>query len=277
MSRKQRRFNDIDSLCPLLFPFLPFFHNAFYNYARARVNGSDIGNDFCVTRRFLRHALHQPDKNEGIDVMVESESILRKQIVLFGRLMHRRGLVAATDGNISVRLGPDRILITRSGINKGFLTANDLVVTDQAGKPVDDSPKPSSEILLHLKVYELRPDVEAIIHAHPPLAVALTIAGISLADPILPEVVLTMGKIPTAPYATPSSPEGPAAIENLITNHEALLLERHGSLTVGRTLERCYNLLEKIEHAAQVVLAAETVGGASRIPPEQLAKLGWSN
>jgi len=202
-----------------------------------------------------------------------TEANLRKEIVRFCRLIHRRGWIAASDGNVSARLGEDQLLVTPSGMNKGFLETDHLVVTDLAGRLLSGRGRPSSEILIHVAVYRRRPEIQAVIHAHPPLAVALTIAGVSMLEPVLPEVVITLGGIPTASYATPSSPQGPEAIRDLLDDHNALLLERHGSLTLGRSLQEAYNHLEKIEHAAQVMIAARQAGGITRIPVREVEKL----
>jgi len=209
----------------------------------------------------------------------QQEAALREEIVRICRLMWEKGFVAASDGNVSVRLGDDRLLTTPSGVSKGFLSPSHVVVTDMDGKPVrsfghgDRQLKPSSEILLHLEVYRQRPDVCAVVHAHPPLAIAFTIAGISLAQCILPEVVVNLGEVPTTAYATPATAEGPAVIRDLIRDHDALIIDRHGTVTVGQTLFDAYMKLEKVEHLAQVTLAARQLGRVSLLPPEEVRKL----
>jgi len=209
----------------------------------------------------------------------QREAALREEVVRVCRLIWEKGFVAASDGNASVRLGQDRLLVTPSGFSKGFLSPSDIVVTDMEGKPIrsfshDSSKlKPSSEILLHLEVYRQRPDVQAVVHAHPPLAIAFTIAGISLAQCVLPEVVVNLGSIPTTAYATPSTPEGPQVIRDLIRDHDALILDRHGTVTVGKTLFEAYMKLEKIEHLAQVTLAARQLGRVGLLPQAEVRKL----
>jgi L-fuculose-phosphate aldolase len=193
--------------------------------------------------------------------------------------MWEKGFVAASDGNVSVRLSADRLLATPSGVSKGFLSASDVVAIDMDGRPVrsfEDRRKetrPSSEILLHLEVYRQRPDVQAVVHAHPPLAIAFTVAGVSLAQCVLPEVVMNLGQIPTTAYATPSTPEGPVVIRDLIREHDALIIDRHGTVTVGQTLFDAYMKLEKIEHLAQVTLAARQLGRVGLLPQEEVRKL----
>ncbi len=225
-----------------------------------------------------------------------TEQLWRKEIVRVGRLLHEKGYVAATDGNVSVRLSKNRVLSTPSGFSKGFLTPEQLVVTDLEGKRVPSyepasrdpsgralrlgsgqasgrSLKPTSELLMHLEAYRQRPDVVSVIHAHPPICVALSIAGISLARCLLPEVVVTLGLIPTAEYATPSSAEGPGAIRDLIANHDALIIQRHGTLTVGQDPFDAYLKLEKVEHLANVTLILRQLGREIPLPPAEVAKL----
>ena len=178
-----------------------------------------------------------------------TEHELRREMIRVGRLIWERGFVAATDGNLSARIGANRLLVTASGMSKGFLSDEDLVIISLDGKPVSSyrgrDARPSTEIAMHLEVYRQRPDVNAVIHAHPPLATAFSIAGVSLARCVIPEVIVTMGGIPTAEYATPGTPEVPASIQGAIRDYDALILAHHGSLTVGNTLWEAYLRLEK--------------------------------
>lgn len=200
----------------------------------------------------------------------------RRNIVEVCQLMHQRGLLAARDGNVSVRVGERRLLLTPSGARKGFMAPGDMVLCDLEGKPVrGERGRPSSEAAMHVIVYRQRPDVNAIVHAHPPFAVAHTLAGISLSEPLMPEVYCELGEILTIPYTTPGTDEVPYALAEPILNHDVLLLERHGSLCVGPTLNRAYDRLEILEHAARIstiarAMAPERVSGLSR---EQLASL----
>jgi L-fuculose-phosphate aldolase len=209
----------------------------------------------------------------------QQEAELRAEVVRIGRLLWEKGFVAASEGNVSVRLGRDRMLATPSGFSKGFLTPSDVVLCNLEGQPLYSSYqrgekcKPSSEVLLHLEVYRQRPDMQAVVHAHPPLALAFTIAGISLAQCVLPEVVVNLGQVPTTAYATPSTAEGPEVIRELIRNHDALILDRHGTVTVGETLFEAYLKLEKVEHLAQVTLAARQLGRVGLLPQEEVCKL----
>jgi len=212
-----------------------------------------------------------------------TEQAWRKEIVRVCRLLHEKGYVAATDGNVSVRLGKNRILSTPSGFSKGFLAPEQLIVTDLEGKrlssysyyyePASRALKPTSELPMHLEAYRQRPDIGAVVHAHPPICVALSIADISLAKCLLPEVVVTLGLIPTTEYATPSSAEGPGVIRDLIVKHDALVIQRHGTLTVGQDPFDAYLKLEKMEHAASVTLILRQLGQETPLPPAEVAKL----
>jgi L-fuculose-phosphate aldolase len=206
-----------------------------------------------------------------------SEHEMRQEMVRIGRLMWERGYVAATDGNLSARLGGDRLLVTASGLSKGFLSNDDLVVIRLDGEPVSAyrgrGLRASSEISMHLEVYRQRPDVSAVVHAHPPLATAFSIAGVSLARCVIPEVIVTMGGIPTAEYATPGTTEVPASIRQPIRDYDALIMAHHGSLTVGRTLWEAYMRLEKVEHTAEITLAAQQLGRVNTLAPQEVDKL----
>jgi L-fuculose-phosphate aldolase len=208
-----------------------------------------------------------------------TEQELREEFVRIGRLMHSRNYVTATDGNISARLDKDRFLVTPSGLSKGFMTPDQMVVIDWEAKPVGNEAAqaghllPSSEILLHLEAYRQRPEIGAVIHAHPPHAVALTIAGIPIAACVLPEVIVTLGMIPTTEYATPASPEGAVVIREPIRLWDAVMLQRHGSVTVGLTPFDAYLKLEKLENAAEITYKLMLLGRQLPLAPDALEKL----
>lgn len=206
----------------------------------------------------------------------EQETALRAAICEAGRRMYQQGLVVGSDGNLSARLDAARVLITPSGAHKGFLRPEALLVVDLEGRVLeapDSTARPSSELNMHLEAYRQRPDVGAVIHAHPPMAIACTVAGISLEQPVLPEVVYHFGAIPTAPYATPGTPEGAAAIRHLIKEYDAILLDRHGSLTVGADVFQALMRLEWVEHVAKILLAAHAAGRVEPLPEEAVARL----
>jgi len=205
----------------------------------------------------------------------EDEARLRAEIVRVGRLMHTRDLVDGTAGNISARLGPDRLLATPSGLAKGFLEPDDLIVVDQAGKLAAGRPglNPTSELAMHLEAYRRRPDISAVVHAHPITTVALSIAGVSLAECVIPEAIVFLGLVPTVPYATPSSDENRVAIAGVIGDHDAIVLQYHGTLTVGRSVTEAYQRLETLEHTAKIIALSRLLGGGPPLPPEQVSKL----
>jgi L-fuculose-phosphate aldolase len=206
-----------------------------------------------------------------------TEYELRQEMARLGRLMWERGYLAATDGNLSARLGPDRLLVTPSGVSKGFLSENDAVVIGLDGRPAASyrgrGGRPSSEILMHLEVYRQRPDVHAVIHAHPPLATAFSISGVSLARCVIPEVIVSLGGIPTAEYATPGTAEVSESIRQAVKTCDALILAHHGSLTLGKTLWEAYLRLERVEQTAQITLAAHQLGQVRTLSPQAVEKL----
>jgi L-fuculose-phosphate aldolase len=209
------------------------------------------------------------------------ESTARAQLAEIGKRTHALGFLAGSDGNLSIRLRDDFILITPSGFSKGNLHPDQMVVVDIEGnlQPTDHPARarlrPSSEMNMHLEAYRQRADVNAVIHAHPPLGIACTLAGISLATHALPEVIFHLGAIPTAPYATPGTPEGALSVRPYVKEHDALMIERHGSLTMGDSLMVALMRLEWIEQAAKIMLAVVPILGKmpADLPPERVQEL----
>ena len=187
---------------------------------------------------------------------MKEETALRTEMIWVCRKLEEKGLIAASDGNVSCRLGENRLLITPSGKAKGELRPLDMLLVDLEGSVLAGDGKPSSEIRMHLLVYRKRPDVEAVVHAHPPMLTALTLANVPFPADVLPEVWLAIGPVPTAPYATPTTEEVPASITPFVEDHKAMLLERHGSLTFGRSPKEAYLRVEKLEHAAHTLFYA---------------------
>ncbi len=203
---------------------------------------------------------------------MQTERELKRELVKICRMLHLKNFIAATDGNVSVKYG-SRLLTTPSGVNKGFIEEDQIIGVDLAGRVVSGRGQPTSELAMHLMVYEVRPDVRAVIHAHPPLATAFSIAGVTLEEFVLPEVVMTMGGIPTTSYATPTTPDVPEVIRELIQRYDALILARHGGLTLGRDLMDAYNKMEKLEHTALVILTARQLGEVRLLPLTEVEKL----
>lgn len=207
--------------------------------------------------------------------MTRSEDQLRLDIVEVGRRLWTRGFVASNDGNISVRLPGDRLLMTPTSVSKGFMTPEMMVITDMDGRLLSGEPgrKASSEILMHLVAYRHRPDVHAVVHAHPPLSTGFAVAGIPLDRAVLAEVVTTLGSIPIAEYGTPSTPELPAAVEPYIKKYDAVLLANHGALALGRDLFAAYYKMETIEHFARISLVARLLGREHLLSREEVGRL----
>ncbi len=204
-----------------------------------------------------------------------SEDQLRNDIVEVGRRLWQRGFVASNDGNISVRIGPDRLLMTPASVSKGFMTPDMMVVTDLDGTLVSGAPgrKPSSEALMHLVAYRERADVGAVVHAHPPLATGFAVAGIPLDRAVLAEVVTTLGSIPIAAYGTPSTRELADGVAPYVRAHDGLLLANHGALALGRDLFAAYYKMETIEHFARISLVARQLGREHLLSREEVRRL----
>lgn len=202
-----------------------------------------------------------------------TEHQLREELVSFGRLTYERRLLVAMDGNLSARLPSGDILCTRAGCHKGFLQDRDILLVDADGKVKRGEGRPTSEIYMHLACYRERPDVKAVIHAHPPLCVAFTIASVSMDRCVLPEVVLTLGSIPTAPYKTTGTQDLAEQIGSYVHDYDAILMDTHGALTVGRDLLEAFCRLETMEHTALILQTAQGLGGVRNLPPEEAVKL----
>ena len=200
---------------------------------------------------------------------------LRHDIVEIGRRLWQRGFVASNDGNISVRIASDLLLMTPASVSKGFMSAEMMVITDLEGRVVEAAPgrKPSSEALIHLVVYRERPDINAVVHAHPPIATGFAVAGIALDRAVLAEVVTTLGGIPIAGYATPSTQELADTVAPLIRTHDGVLLANHGAVALGRDLYSAYYKMETIEHFAQISLVARQLGREHLLSREEVERL----
>lgn len=201
------------------------------------------------------------------------EHEIRKQIIQFGKLCYERNLLVAMDGNLSAMLPSGQIICTRAGCHKGFLTDDDLVVIDRQGKKIRGRGRPTSEMAMHLACYDNRPDVRAVIHTHPPISIAFTIAGVSMARCVLPEVVLTLGVIPTVEYATTGTRDLADRVAETIVEHDAILMDRHGAVCVGGNLLEAFCRLETMEHTALITKTARDLGGVRDLPPEEAVRL----
>src|SRR6188508_1603962 len=201
------------------------------------------------------------------------EEQLRADIVEAGRRMYARGYVASNDGNISSRLDDGRLITTPKSVSKGFMTPDMMVVVDYDGRKLAGDRDASSELPMHLEIYRNRPDVNAVVHAHPPTATGFATAGVPLTRAVLAEVVTTLGSIPIAEYGTPSTAELPAAVRKYIKAHDGMLLANHGAVTCGTDVMSAYYKMETIEHFAKISLVARLLGGENLISREEVERL----
>jgi L-fuculose-phosphate aldolase len=197
----------------------------------------------------------------------------REEIVRYGRMLHERGFVAAMDGNLSVRLKGDRVLVTPTCLSKGSMRPADMVIVDMEGQRVSGHRNVTSEIGMHLLVYHLRPDVKAICHAHPPTATGFAAAGIALTEPLVCEVVMGLGCIPLARYGTPGTSELAQTLEPYVPDYDAILMSNHGVVAYGDTLEHAYMKMETVEHFAQIALVTHLLGRQQPLKQVEIEKL----
>jgi len=202
-----------------------------------------------------------------------SERQYREQIVRYGRTLHERGFVAATDGNLSVRLDQNRILATPTCMSKGEMRPADLVIVDREGRLLAGRRRVSSEIAMHLLIYRLRPEINGIVHAHPPTATGFAAAGVALNQPLVCEVVIGLGSIPLAKYGTPGTPELTDALAPLVPTYDALLMSNHGVVTYGTDLSQAFMKMETVEHFARIALVTHQLGRQQPLAGEDLEKL----
>lgn len=198
---------------------------------------------------------------------------IKQEICEVGHRLYNHGFVAANDGNISVKLSDNEFYCTPTGVSKGSLTPDMIIKIDAEGNKLEGTLNPSSEIKMHLRVFRERPDVNAVVHAHPPVATAFTVAGIPLDRYILPEAVLTIGDVPTCAYATPSTMEIPDSLMPYIQEHDAFMLKNHGALTVGNTLTRAFFTMEEVEFNAKIMKYAMELGRIEEISEEKMYEL----
>ncbi|MBN1212309.1 MAG: class II aldolase/adducin family protein [candidate division Zixibacteria bacterium] len=198
---------------------------------------------------------------------------IKSRIVETGQRLAEREMVAGSDGNISARLDMTQFVITPSGLPKGRLRLEDLVVVDMDGKVIEGYRAPSSEIAMHLYVYRNRPDINASVHGHPPFATAFAVAGVRLERDVLPEVVLLVGDVPLTAYAPPGTGAVPESLAPYIKKHSAFMLANHGLLTIGRNLEEAYNRHETVEQYAKILHLARQLGDIKHIPAEDFTRL----
>jgi L-fuculose-phosphate aldolase len=201
------------------------------------------------------------------------EEQIRADIVEAGRRLYARAYIASNDGNISARLDDRRIMTTPKSVSKGFMTPDMMVIVDEEGRKLAGEREPSTELPMHLEIYRNRPDVGAVVHAHPPLATGFAVAGIPLTRAVLAEVITTLGSIPIAEYGTPSTKELPDAVRKYIKAHDGMLLANHGAVTCGPDVMSAYYKMETIEHFAKISLVARLLGGENLISRDEVERL----
>ena len=201
------------------------------------------------------------------------ERRLREDIVRFGRMVHERGFVAGMSGNLSVRLDHKRILVTPTCMSKGAMQPSDIVTVDMEGHRISGRHHVTSEIGMHLLIYRLRPDIKAVVHAHPPTATGFAAAGVALTQPLLCEVVIGLGCVPLARYGTPGTPELAATLEPFVREYDAILMSNHGVVAYGDTIEHAYMKMETVEHFAQIALVTHLLGRQQPLTDADLEKL----
>lgn len=205
--------------------------------------------------------------------MENLEKEIREQICEAGKRLWLKGWVASNDGNISMRLGDNYVIATPTGVSKGFMSPDMLVKVDMDGNLRGGYLKPSSEIKIHLEAYRRRDDIRAVLHAHPPVCTGYAVANIPLDTPILPEVVISLGKVPLAKYGTPSTTELSDSIAGLVPCHDAILLANHGAMTLGKDIMDAYYKMETVELLATIALTAHQLGGAKTFSAPEIQKL----
>ncbi len=204
-----------------------------------------------------------------------NEFEIKKQICEIGKRIYDKGMVASNDGNISVKISDNEFLCTPTGVSKGFMTPEYICKVDRDGKVIQANAgfKPSSEIKMHMRVYKERPDVNAVVHAHPVYATGFAIAGIPLTQPIMPEAVIALGCVPIAEYGTPSTEEIPDAVSKYLQSFDAVLLENHGALSFSDSLLSAYHKMESVEFYAKLLYISKQLGGPKELSDSQVQRL----
>jgi L-fuculose-phosphate aldolase len=207
------------------------------------------------------------------DQQVRREQQLRGELVQFSRWLSRLGFTPGTSGNLSVRLDQNRLLVTPTGVSKGLVETDDIVTVDLYGRLIAGTRNVTSEIGMHLAVYDHRPEVQAVVHAHPATATAFACSGRALDEMLCQEAVMTLGSVPLARYATTGTEEVAASLSPYLSAHNAILLENHGAVSFGTTLVEAFMRMETVEHLAHVALVAHQLGSTRPLRPEQVRQL----
>jgi len=205
--------------------------------------------------------------------MVKTERELRQDIVDIGRFVWQKGWIAANDGNITVRLDSERVLCSPTGVCKGMMHPDDLIIVDMQGRKLEGRLQGTSEIAMHLAVYRLRPEIRSVVHAHPPVATGFATAGRPLNLALLPEVIIGLGCVPLAGYGLPGTPELIEPMLPLIPKYDAIMMGNHGVVSYGEDVHKAFFRMETVEHFARITLVAELLGGPTVLPKGEVQKL----
>src|SRR5215471_1525965 len=205
--------------------------------------------------------------------MLKTEQEYRQDIVDVGKLVFQKGWVAANDGNLSIRLEKNKVLCTCTGISKGMMTPDDLILCDLDGNKLEGSRERTTEIAMHLTIYQMRPDIFAVVHAHPPVATGFAVAGRPLTLALLPEVILGLGCVPLAEYGLPGTPALTEGMLPYIPKYDAILMGNHGCVSYGEDVYKAFFKMETVEHFARIALVAELLGGPKVLPKDEVGKL----
>ena len=214
-----------------------------------------------------------PGRNGVLDNAFALREEYGRKLAFYGKLLHKRNYVSGCDGNLSVRLAQDRVLITPTGFSKGFLRARDMVTVDFSGKKIAGLHRPTTEVEMHLTIYKLRPDVTAVVHAHPCVATGFASAGLALRDSICLELLLTLGEVPLAPYAPPGTAALSHALKPFIPNHDAILMQNHGVVAYSNSLKQAYLNMEIVEHCASIMLVTSLLGRCALLTEHEARRL----
>ena len=212
----------------------------------------------------------------GLDVgdsAFASREEYSRKLAFYAKLLHRRNYVSGCDGNLSVRLGQGCVLITPTGFSKGFLRSQDMVMVDFSGRKLAGLHRPTTELEMHFTIYKLRPDVTAVVHAHPCVATGFASAGMALSDPVCSELLLTLGQVPLAPYAPPGSAALSHALKPFIPGHDAILMQNHGVVTYSTSLKQAYLNMETVEHCASIMLVTSLLGRRTLLAEDEARRL----
>jgi L-fuculose-phosphate aldolase len=205
--------------------------------------------------------------------MPKTEKEHRQDIIEVGKLVYQKGWVAANDGNITVRMGPDRLLSTPTGVSKGLMHPDDLIICDMQGNKLEGKLDRTSEVAMHLLIYSMRPDVNAVVHAHPPVATGYATAGKPLNLALLPEVIIGLGCVPLVEYGLPGTQALTDPMKPYIPKYDAILMANHGAVCYGEDVFKAFFRMETTEHYARIALVAELLGGATVLPKTEVEKL----